>query len=82
MKYGGWYADPQLKVTMFELRVYVRFVGGFVDISVVAEDTNALDSELDTAWTYSLAEYPYGNVIWSVVKILLNVNPPADVLMK
>jgi hypothetical protein len=49
IKYGGWYAGPQLRVTIFELRMYVRFVGGFVDTSVTAEDAKALDSEFDVA---------------------------------
>jgi hypothetical protein len=49
IKYGGWYAEPQLRVTTFELRVNVRFVGGFVDTSVTGEDANVLDSEFDDA---------------------------------
>jgi len=49
IKYGGWYADPQLRVTMFELRVNVRFVGGFVDTSVTADDANVLDTVFATA---------------------------------
>ena len=49
--------------------------------SVVGDDTKVLDRSFDVAWTYSFAEYPYDKLIWSDVKILLNVNPPADVLM-